>query len=159
MAERPSDTSSTSSRTSSRTVGSAASTIARAHAKAEAAKVRASYGNQGAQWKIEKAAKEAEFKLAGAKYNAELEALSFRREADAAIAEAESLEAAEALGDLKVLDAISEEEKMECTSKFIKSQKEFHQCESHPVTLVISPPKICDGANQATQQALVMQLS
>lgn len=45
-----------------------------------------------------------------------MEALTLKREAEAAVAEAEVLEAIEAKGDYQVLDAVSEEEKMERTS-------------------------------------------
>lgn len=76
---------------------SASNAAIRARAQAEAAKARASYAEKEAKLKVESAAKEAELHLSKAKLEAELKALEFKREAAAAIAQAEALEAAEEL--------------------------------------------------------------
>ncbi|XP_072126757.1 uncharacterized protein [Mobula birostris] len=127
MASRSSTKSFASSAKSSRTLASVA---ALARAKAEAAKVRASYANQEAKLKIEKAARGAESitrdtqnQLEKATIDTELEVLTLQREADAAVVEAQVLENAE---EMHILDetgkSISERAKLECTSEYVQSQ-------------------------------------
>lgn len=132
--------------------------------------MRAAYASEGARLKIEKAAMQAEMQkekaameadlqLATAKFDAEIEVISCKREADAAVAEAMALEAAEVLGDLKGLDAVSEEDRMERTSEFVKSQKELNSCKSQPAIPVNSPSQACDDANYPTWQSQVRDSS
>lgn len=73
---------------------SASSAAIHARAEAEAAKARASYAEKEAKLKVESAEKEAALQLSKVKLEAELKALEFEREAAAAIAQAEALEAA-----------------------------------------------------------------
>lgn len=82
------------SRASSRS-SSTASAAARARARAEAARARALYGEREAKLKTESAEKV----LEKAKLDAKLEALTLEREAAAAIAQAEALEAAVEIED------------------------------------------------------------
>nr|XP_055034971.1 uncharacterized protein LOC129422846 [Misgurnus anguillicaudatus] len=89
------DNASARTRKSKSSFSSASSAAVRARAKAEAAKARAAFAEKEAELKVQRAEKEAELQLGKAKLEAELGALELQREAAAAIAQAEALEAAE----------------------------------------------------------------
>lgn len=76
---------------------STSSAVVKACDAAEAMKARAASAKKEVQLKVEKAAKEAELQLHRAKLETELSALALQRDAAAAIAQAEVLEAAEEL--------------------------------------------------------------
>ncbi|XP_067306911.1 uncharacterized protein [Pseudorasbora parva] len=89
------DDASARTRKSKSSHSSASSAAVRARAKAEAAKARAAFAEKEAELKVQSAEKEAELQLGKAKLEAKLGALELQREAAAAIAQAEALEAAE----------------------------------------------------------------
>ena len=89
------DNASVHTRKSKSSSSSTSSAAVRARAKAEAAKAQATFAEREATIKVQKAEKEAELQLGKAKLDAELSALALQREAAAAIAQAEALEAAE----------------------------------------------------------------
>lgn len=124
------DRASQKSASSSHTSVSTASAAARARAKAEAARVRVSFAEKEAKLKIEQAEKEAKALLEEARLTAELNALTLQREAAAAVAQAEILEAAEE--KIKVTDDKSarrslKEESMQRTNDYVTQQAELQK--------------------------------
>lgn len=95
MESERNDDASARTRRSKSSHSSASSAAVRARAKAEVAKARAAFAEKEAELKVQRAEREAELQLGKAKLEAELGALELQREAAAAIAQAEALEAAE----------------------------------------------------------------
>ncbi len=111
---------------SSHTSVSTASAAARARARAEAARIRASFAEKEAKLKIEQAEREARALLEKARLDAELSALTLQREAAAAVAQAEILEAAEEqsnVPDDKSAKKSLKEECMQRTSDYVTSKR------------------------------------
>ncbi|XP_054867909.1 uncharacterized protein LOC129347292 [Amphiprion ocellaris] len=130
------------SKTAKSSRSSTSSTAIQARAQAEAAKARASYADTEAKLKVESAAKEAELQLSKAKLDAELKALEYKREAAAAIAQAEALEAAEELESDKS-DSIAREN----LEKDIKTRtQEYVEKQAH----LQSQPNQATAASQFT---------
>lgn len=128
------------SRSSQSSTSSAAVT---ARAAAEAAKARAAFAEKEAKLKVEKAAKEAELLLGKAKLEAELSALALQREAAAAIAQAEALEAAEELENSVKSDSSSQKalqrEIATRTNEYVTAQAELLPKRTPPSVNATSP--------------------
>lgn len=125
---KDSDRASQMSAGSSHTSVSTASAAARARARAEAARIRASFAEKEAKLKIEQAEREARALLEKARLDAELSALTLQREAAAAVAQAEILEAAEEqsnVPDDKSAKKSLKEECMQRTSDYVTQQAEL----------------------------------
>jgi hypothetical protein len=133
MEAQQSDKISVASKRSSRSSTASSSSLIRARAKAEAARTHLAFAEQEAKAKIERAAKEAEhqkekadreatYQLEKAKKDVELEALTIRREAAMAEAEAAVWEAADGMEKYMLVDEVgpSEEDKMRRTKEYIR---------------------------------------
>ena len=119
---------SSSSRRSKSTSNSSA--VIKARARAEAAKARVSFAEREAQLKKLRAQKQAELQLENAILEADLEELGVQREAAAAEAEAEILEAAEeedfVSATNKDREPVPEEVIAERTSEYVEEQNKLH---------------------------------
>ena len=119
---------SSSSRKSNSTSNTSA--VIRARARAEAAKARVSFAEKESQLKKLKAQKAAELQLENAILEADLEELSVQREAAAAEAEADVLEAAEEEDYVSASnmdrESVPEETIAERTSEYVEEQNKLH---------------------------------
>ena len=124
--DRVSLTSSKSARSSSSVVSEAA----RARANAEAARIRASFAEKEAKMKVESAERDAMITLEKARLEADLGALTFQREAAAALAQAEALEAAmeseTGASCVKHSTPVDPKDIAKRTSQYVQQQAELH---------------------------------
>ena len=163
MEAQQSDKISVASKRSSRSSTASSSSLIRARAKAEAARTHLAFAEQEAKAKIERAAKEAEhqkekadreatYQLEKAKKDVELEALTIRREAAMAEAEAAVWEAADGMEKYMLVDEVgpSEEDKMRRTKEYITSHFDPHSYKGHPSNDPPAQPAI--KATQSTCQ-------
>ncbi|XP_062413389.1 uncharacterized protein LOC119222763 [Pungitius pungitius] len=130
------DNASVRTRKSKSSQSTASSATVRARARAEAAKARAAFAEEEAQLKVERAAKEAELQLGKAKLEAKLGALELRREAAAAIAQAEALEAAELDLEDSIKTDISSRANLQGeivtrTKEYVEAQAEHNVVQTH----------------------------
>lgn len=109
---------------------SLADAAARARAQAEAAIARAAFADKEMRLKIEQAETEAKLHMEKAKLDAELEALHLQREAAAAIAKAEILEAAIDFNgggpSISVGKPLLETDDTERTSNYVNTHSKLH---------------------------------
>lgn len=109
---------------------SLACAAARARARAEAAQTRASFAEKEARLKVEQAEIEAKLQLKKAKLDAELGTLTLQREAAAAVAQAEALEAAVELErgspSGNVSNPLLEKDITERTFNYVEAQSKLH---------------------------------
>ncbi|KAK5868744.1 hypothetical protein PBY51_009734 [Eleginops maclovinus] len=139
MAERMSEKAENVSHKSRTSRLSSSSAAVKARAAAQAAKVRAEFAVKEARLKVEKAEKEAELQLGKAKLEAELSALEQQKEAAAAEAQAEALEAAEyrenSVKSGSSSHEVLQEEIVTRTKEYVAAQTELHRASipvSHP---------------------------
>lgn len=137
MESERTDNASARTRKSRSSHSSASNAAVRARAKAEAAKARAAFAEKEAELKVQRAEKEAELQLGKAKLEAELGALELQREAAAAIAQAEALEAAELDLEGSIKTDVSSQANLQNeivtrTNEYVEAQAEHNVPQTQP---------------------------